>query len=192
MYRASLCAVAVIAFGAPFRDFSRRKNAPKALWLRCKLAAARRNAAAARFAVGRVRRDSTRPPLILWCGHSPSQLVKCFTVAQRLMSSPISPSTFWAVVSSIPSIRVRSTPLARCSSGRGSNPGRFRFQREQVFLAPGAVQRLCDRRLIFLAAAVTQRRQRQRVAHAVELPHSAAAICSFVALHSSWRCFASL
>src|SRR5215475_11871467 len=91
MYRASLCAVAVIAFGVPFRDLSRRKNAPNALWLRCRLAAARRNAAAARFDDGRVRLESTRPPLILCRGLRPSQLVKCLTLAQRLMSTPISP-----------------------------------------------------------------------------------------------------
>src|SRR5262249_59901840 len=70
-------------------------------------ASARHNAAAARFDGGSVRSESARPPLILCRGLRPSQLVKCLTLAQRLMSTPISPSTCNAVVSSIPSIRVR-------------------------------------------------------------------------------------
>ena len=50
--------------------------------------AARRRATATRCAPGRTRRESTLPPEILCCGESPSQLQKCLTLGQRLMSVP--------------------------------------------------------------------------------------------------------
>jgi len=52
----------------------------------------------------------TLPPVILVPGHRPSQLAKCPTVGQRDMSDPVSEITASAVVTSMPSIRVRSTP----------------------------------------------------------------------------------
>ena len=45
--RASLCAAAVIAFGAPIRDRCRRRYAPRSLLLRIRPHAASRNALAA-------------------------------------------------------------------------------------------------------------------------------------------------
>ena len=45
-------------------------------------------------------------------GHSRSQLAKCFSVGKRLTSTPISPRITRAVATSIPSIKVRSTPNA--------------------------------------------------------------------------------
>src|SRR5208283_5134933 len=41
-----------------------------------------------------------------------SQLAKCFSVGKRLTSTPISPKITRAVPTSIPSIKVRSTPKA--------------------------------------------------------------------------------
>ena len=70
--RANLCAVAVIAFGAPNRDRCRRRYAPKSLWLRIRLHAARRNAPAARFFPFRVALDFIAPPVFFQLGHSPS------------------------------------------------------------------------------------------------------------------------
>src|SRR3972149_3524696 len=102
-----------MALDAPRRDLSRREKAPRAerqwegLW------AGTRRAAAARFAQGFVRPLSRLPPEILLPGHSPSQDAKCFSDGQRVMSRPISPRIVRAVVSAIPSMRVRSTPVTR-------------------------------------------------------------------------------
>ena len=46
-------------------------------------------------------------------GQRPSQEAKCFSVGQRLMSRPISATIVWTVRASMPSIRVRSTPVMR-------------------------------------------------------------------------------
>src|SRR5207247_9602139 len=86
MSRASLWAVAVIAFGAPMRAFIRRKKAPRALWLWYKHAAASRRAVAARLAQGLVRRLNTLPPETRWCGQRPNHEVTCFTVGERVVS----------------------------------------------------------------------------------------------------------
>jgi hypothetical protein len=59
--------------------------------------AAMRKMAAARFADGSVRALSKRPPEILFLGASVSQAVKCFSVAPRVMSVPISAINFNAV-----------------------------------------------------------------------------------------------
>src|SRR5215210_4788130 len=93
----------------------RRKYAPNALRLRDKLDAAMRRAVAARFTVGFVLLPSTRPPETLVPGHSPNHDVKCLTVFHRLISVPISPTMVRAVTLSIPSMRVRSTPVRRYS-----------------------------------------------------------------------------
>lgn len=69
-----------------------------------------RRMAAARFADGCVRELSRGPPEILFLGARVSQEVKCFSVAQRLMSVPISESSLRAVYGAMPSICVRSTP----------------------------------------------------------------------------------
>src|SRR5690242_6093982 len=81
--RASLSAVAVMAFASPRRAAIRRKHAPSALLLRCKFFAANRNACAARFTPGRVVLDCTLPPDFLGFGASPSQLPKCFSRGHR-------------------------------------------------------------------------------------------------------------
>ena len=52
MIRASLCAVAVMALGAPSWAFLRRRKAPSALLERCRALAASRSAAAARLDAG--------------------------------------------------------------------------------------------------------------------------------------------
>ena len=80
MSRASLCAVAVMALGAPRWAFFQRRNAPRALSERCSALAARRNAAAARLALGLVFELMTRPPVMRWSGLSPSQDVKCLAL----------------------------------------------------------------------------------------------------------------
>src|SRR6266581_832106 len=117
-----------MAFGAPSRARSRRKNAPKALCEWCTLPAASRKATATRLAPGRTRRDSTFPPETLCCGHSPNQLQKCLTLGQRLIAVPISLRMTQAVSSSMPSRAVRSTPAIRESGVRTSKRGAFAFQ----------------------------------------------------------------
>src|SRR5713226_1221247 len=58
-------------------------------------------------------------------GHSPNQEAKCDSVFHRLMSSPTSLSSVWATITSMPSMRVRSTPVTRCSSLLRSKRGAF-------------------------------------------------------------------
>jgi hypothetical protein len=66
------------------------------------------------------------PPVILLPGHRPSQEAKCLSLAKRLMSVPVSLTTARAVVTSMPSMRVRSTPHIWKSWRRGSNLGALR------------------------------------------------------------------
>jgi hypothetical protein len=75
--------------------------------------AARRSAAATRLAERLVRPLSFLPPETLLPGERLSQEAKCFSVGHRVMSSPISATTLRAVGASMPSIRVRSTPVRR-------------------------------------------------------------------------------
>jgi hypothetical protein len=56
-------------------------------------------------------------PVLAFLGHTPSQAVKCLTVGQWLMSTPISVST------SMPSMAIRSTPTRWESSLRRSKAG---------------------------------------------------------------------
>ena len=63
MILASLCAVAVMALGAPSCAFLRRKKAPRALSERYSALAASRSALAARLALGLVRELMTLPPV---------------------------------------------------------------------------------------------------------------------------------
>ena len=74
--RASLRAVAVMACGAPRCAFFRRRNAPRALSERCSALAARRNAAAARLALGLVFELMTLPSVMRLFGLSPNQKAK--------------------------------------------------------------------------------------------------------------------
>ena len=60
--------------------------------------------------------------LLSFCGgHSRSQLAKCFSVGKRLTSTPISARITRAVPTSIPSIKVRSTPKALNNGPVASN-----------------------------------------------------------------------
>ena len=61
--RASLCAAAVMALGAPSLARIRRKKSPNQDWLLNKVLAAMRKAVARRFLTRRVRTGSTLPPL---------------------------------------------------------------------------------------------------------------------------------
>ena len=125
MMQASLCAVAVMALGAPRWAFFRRRKAPRALSERCSALAARRKAAAARLALGLVFELMTLPPVMRLLGLSPSQDAKCLALGHFVMSAPTSLVTFRAVYASTPSIRVRSTPVIRYSWPWTSKRGAF-------------------------------------------------------------------
>ena len=58
-------------------------------------------------------------------GQSPNQEEKWASVFHRLMSSPTSLKTVWATITSIPSMRVKSTPEMRLSSWLRANAGAF-------------------------------------------------------------------
>ena len=75
--------------------------------------AARRRAAAARLALALVIELMTRPPVIRLWWLSPRQDAKCLALGHLVMSVPISLITFNAVKPSMPSMRVRSTPVIR-------------------------------------------------------------------------------
>ena len=100
-------------FGGAKAGFRRRSLAPRALLLCSRVCAARRRASAARLTTSRVPRVRTRPPLIRLSGHQPSQEAQCVALFHRLMSRPISAMRVWAVSPSMPSMRVKSTPLMR-------------------------------------------------------------------------------
>src|ERR1039457_2488492 len=72
-----------------------------------------RKACAKRLATRLLAPESTLPPEIFVPGHRPSQEAKCLTVLKRDRSGPTSAIIFNAVPTSMPSIRVRSTPQAR-------------------------------------------------------------------------------
>src|SRR5260370_13134898 len=105
--------IGVIGLGAASLDRNLRKFAPRALWLRIRLHAARRRAVAARLTTWRVPRFSTLPPLIRLSGHSPSQEANCFSVFHRLISTPTSEMIVCTVWTSRPATLVRSTPVMR-------------------------------------------------------------------------------
>ena len=65
------------------------------------------------------------PPETLVPGLSGSHEAKCFSLGQALMSVPVSDSTVRTVLSLIPLIPVRSTPVRRWRSGRASNDRSF-------------------------------------------------------------------
>src|SRR5713101_9507845 len=99
--------MAVMALGAPSRARRRRYSAPRALLLWWSVWAARRRASAARFLIRFVRRERMRPPVFLLLGHRPSQEARFLSLGKRVMSTPHSLMTVWAVKASIPSMRVR-------------------------------------------------------------------------------------
>lgn len=82
---------------------------------------------------------STLPPLIFVPGEGPGQEVKCLTVAKRLMSHPTSLMTVIAVVTSMPSMRVRSTPQILKRSAHTWNFGALRRLRR----LPGSGEPAC-------------------------------------------------
>src|ERR1019366_3242545 len=105
-------------FGSSQMARSRLNFAPRYVLLRHKLVAAMRKAVAARFSTWRVPRGYTLPPVILLFGHSPSQEAKCASVGHLLISRPTSATMVCAIITWIPSMRVRSVPLIRYSSPR--------------------------------------------------------------------------
>ena len=66
------------------------------------------------------------PPVILVPGHKPIHDAKCLSLGKRDMSAPVSLMTASAVVTSMPSMRVRSTPHILNSCVRRSNLGALR------------------------------------------------------------------
>lgn len=115
-----------MALALSMREHMRLKYAPKADWLLRRTAAASRNAWAARLTTRFVLPFMTLPPVILVPGHKPNQLVKCPTVAKRDISAPVSQITASAVLTSMPSMRVKSTPHILNSCVRRSNLGALR------------------------------------------------------------------
>src|SRR5262249_60225311 len=102
MRRASVCAVAVMAVGAPRRAFRRRWKAPRAdrLWER--ELAATRSAAATRLAEGLVRPLSGLPPETLLPGARLSQEAKCFSVGHPVSSRALLGTPVTAVGARVP------------------------------------------------------------------------------------------
>ncbi|MCY1370248.1 hypothetical protein D9M69_573330 [compost metagenome] len=84
----------------------------------------------------------TLPPVILVPGHKPSQEAKCLSLGNLPMSAPTSETTTSAVVTSMPSMRVRSTPHIWKSCVRRSNFGALRA-RPRFFPLAGSSSRTC-------------------------------------------------
>src|SRR5437879_13726358 len=80
-----------------------------------------------RLLVGSRPLPITLSPLTLLSGHSRSQETKWCSVFHLLISHPASLRIVIAVITSIPSIRVRSVPLMRNNSARKSNCGLLPF-----------------------------------------------------------------
>lgn len=95
------------------------------LW-RKQLAAILREAVNGLF-VGSRPLPITLSPLTLLSGHNRSPETKWSSARHLLMSHPASLMTVGAVLTSIPSIRVRSVPVMRNNSARRSNRGLFSF-----------------------------------------------------------------
>src|SRR5262245_3341241 len=88
--RASLCAAAVIAAGAPNLARMRRKKSTSGDWLLNNAFAAMRNARAARLFTRRVFTLRTLPSLMSLCGHSPSHEANADALRNLEISRPIS------------------------------------------------------------------------------------------------------
>jgi len=108
------------------REHILRKYAPRADLLLRSAAAANRRARAARLSTRWVLPLITLPPVILVPGHRPSQDVKRSRVGKGDLSEPTSETTASAVVTSTPSMRVRSTPYLLNNCVRRSNFGALR------------------------------------------------------------------
>src|SRR5215831_10222860 len=94
------------------------------------------------------------------------------------MSNPISLTSVWATMMSIPSIRVRSTPVIRCSSLLSSNRGaflagfaffllgstNFLLQYKQQFRTPVTLQALGNFLMGSMNPRITEFRQLSRIA----------------------------
>ncbi len=108
--------------------------------------AARRRVFAARLADGCVRELRSLPPEIWFRGATVSHEVKCFSVAQRRISTPISDTSLSAPYGPRPGIAVRSTPAHSVYSGtriskRGSlalrrRAGRGGQRQDQAIVEP--------------------------------------------------------
>ncbi len=101
-------APALFAVGAPSLAFNLRMYAPIKLCIA--LSAARRKILAARLGDFRRLRGSGLPPLILVGGQTQSDEVKCLSVRQRSICSPISARRFCVARTPNPGTFVRSTP----------------------------------------------------------------------------------
>src|SRR5215471_8825506 len=127
--------MALVATGGPSRLRNRRNCAPKYVSLARKVLAAIFKALVARLLVGMRPFPMTLPPLILLSGLSLSQETKWFSVFHLLISPPTSLRTVIAVMTSMPSIRVRSVPVMRNKSCRRSNCGVLPFSSSFVLSA---------------------------------------------------------
>ena len=99
-----------MAWDTPRCVFFRRINAPRALSERYSGLVAKRNASAARLALGLVFELMTLPPVMQLFWLSPNQKSKWPALSRFVFSVPISLMTFSAVNPSTPSIRVRFHP----------------------------------------------------------------------------------
>src|ERR1700736_2600661 len=146
--------MALIAIGARSLLLSRRNCAPRYVLLNRKVLAAIRNALVARLLVGSRPLPMTLSPLILLSGHSRSQETKWCSVFHLVISHPASLRIVIAVITSIPSIRVRSAPVMRNNSAHRSNfgllplfflsrPFRFSFGRLAAWLRSFVWARYC-------------------------------------------------
>src|SRR6516164_503305 len=110
-----------MATGLPSLVRKRRNCAPRYVSLCFKLVAAIFKAVVSRLLVGNRPLPMTFSPLTLLSGHRRSQETKWSSVRHLLMSQPASLITVDAVITSMPSIRVRSTPVIRNKASRISN-----------------------------------------------------------------------
>jgi hypothetical protein len=102
--------------GAPSWPLRRRNCAPQWVLLRRKVLAAIRNAFVTRLLVSNRPFPMILSPLIRWSGHRGNQETKWCSVIHLLISHPASLRIVIVVVTSIPSIWVRSVPVMRNSS----------------------------------------------------------------------------
>src|SRR5271167_151390 len=117
--------MALTAFSPPNRPLRWRYRAPRYESLRERDSAAMRKALATRFLTRRDLWAITFPPLMSRCGASPNQAVKCDSVGNALKSGPISDRITCAVMTLMPSIVSKSTPVVRRSSAAKSKLGAF-------------------------------------------------------------------
>jgi hypothetical protein len=113
---ASLAAISLIAIGVPSLVRSRRNCAPRYVLLSRKVLAAILKALAARLLVGSRPLPMILSPLILLSGHRRSQETKWCSVFHLLISHPTSLRIVIAVITSTPSIWVRSAPVKQVTS----------------------------------------------------------------------------